>query len=391
MENQEAGYGIPPGAGYTESMALVCICLALQEPLGALKLRLILPNSIYINNRLVEIAVKNSAEEPKLHYRLTKKYKQFLIDGAPPGPTLALPAANLSLLQTLPELAEYLSSLNERVLLLDNYRERVIELARLLNDIVTCQPDGVIAALMLCPYHHYVAHHAINCALLAVRLGQSYGLKYTETEQLVCSALTMNIASASLQDSMASQQAKPSTAQQQILHAHTLLGSALLREAGVEDNLWHTIVLLHHEKKNGRGYPFGLAREDVEPLAHLLHMLDIVTAKLMPRTYRPRIKPQQALGELYAGKMGQIDAELIAHLVKIIGIYPPGSFVELADGSKAIVVNATSNAATPRVAPQSRPAERIDTAQQAFRIVRSLNIQVKECDLPLFYHLWNLS
>lgn len=352
-------------------------------------MRLSLPDSIYIRNRLVEVTVPDWNKEPELHYRLTDKFKQSLIAETPTGPTPALPPASISPLQAVPALAAYLRALNERVLAFTDYRERLVELASLLIEMAARQPDGVIAAIMLCPYSQYSAHHAINCALLAARVGQSYSLAPADTEQLVCAALTMNIASASLQDHMASQQAEPSTAQRQTLQAHPLLGSALLREAGVEDALWHTIVLLHHEKKNGRGYPFGLAGESVEPLAHLLHALDLVTAKMMPRTYRARIKPQQALGELYAGKVGQIDSELITHLVKIIGIYPPGSFVELADGSRAIVVNTTANAATPRVAPQSRPAERIDTAQEEFRIVKALNIHVEERYLPLFYRLWS--
>ncbi|EEG08471.1 HD-GYP domain-containing protein [Pseudogulbenkiania ferrooxidans] len=352
-------------------------------------MRFSLPDSLYIHNRLVEVTVRHGAQEPEQHFRLTDKFKQSLIEDAPTRPIPALPPTSISPVQAVPNLADYLRALNQRVLVFSDYRERLMELANLLIEMAGSQPDGVIAAIMLCPYRHYAAHHAINCALLAARVGQSYGLPSADTEQLVCAALTMNVSSASLQDSMASQQAEPSTAQRQTLHAHPLLSSALLREAGVDDVLWHTIVLLHHEKKNGRGYPFSLAGEDVEPLAHLLHALDLVTAKMMPRTYRARMKPKQALGELYAGKMGEIDPELVSHLVKVIGIYPPGSFVELADGNRAIVVNITANAATPRVAPQTRPAERIDTAQECFRIVKSLNIQVEERYLPLFYRLWS--
>ncbi|WP_232219869.1 HD-GYP domain-containing protein [Pseudogulbenkiania sp. MAI-1] len=350
-----------------------------------------LPDSIYIRNRLVEVTIQNEKKEPELHYRLTDKFKQSLLADTPTGPIPALPPASISPLQAVPELASYLHALNERVLVFADYRERLVELADLLIEMAGRQTDGVIAAIMLCPYRHYAAHHAINCALLAARASQSYALPAADAKQLVCAALTMNIASASLQDSMASQQAEPSTAQRQTLQAHPLLGSALLREAGVEDALWHALVLMHHEKQNGRGYPFGLAGDDIEPLAHRLHALDLVTAKMMPRTYRARIKPKQALGELYAGKVEQLDPELITHLVKIIGIYPPGSFVELADGSKAIVVNTTTNAATPRVAPQTRPTERIDTSQEAFRIVKALNIQVAERYLPLFYRLWSPS
>ncbi|WP_254894762.1 HD-GYP domain-containing protein [Chromobacterium haemolyticum] len=346
-----------------------------------------------IHNRVSEVFNTSDGVEAEVYYRLTERFKQLLVAEAPSDLPIALAQSPIgtSPLLVVPENADYLHALNARILLLPDYRERLVELARLLIEMASRQPDGVIAAIMLCPYRYYTAHHAINCALLAARVGQSYALKLDDMEQLVCAALTMNIASVSLQDRMASQEAPPSTSQRQALQAHPLVGSALLREAGVESVLWHAIVLQHHEKKNGQGYPFGLTGEYLEPLAQLLHTLDVVTAKMMPRTYRGRILPQQALGELYTGKLEVSDSILISHLVKIMGIYPPGSFVELADGSKAIVVNTTANAATPRVVQLSRPTERIDTTHDAFRIVKVNNVQVKESYLRLIYYLWSLS
>ncbi len=350
-------------------------------------MRLSLPNSLYIRNRLVEVLEERDGKESVV-FRLSDKYRQRVLEHSPGGAIPALPSEDMTPLQAMPALVAHLRALSERVLAVPGFPERIAALAALVSRMAHTQPDGVIAAIMLCPYHHYTAHHAINCSLLAARLGQSLALTSQAAEQLVCAALTMNIASAKLQDRMASQQAGPSTAQQQTLHAHPLLAAAMLREAGVEDEAWLELVLLHHEKTDGRGYPFGLSGDDIEHQVHRLHALDLVTAKMMPRTYRSRLKPKVALGELYAGKMEQVEPELVSHLVKIIGIYPPGSFVELADGDRAIVVRQTDNVATPIVASQTRPGSLIDTGQAEVSIVKALNFQVEERYLPLFYRLW---
>ncbi|XLM21725.1 phosphohydrolase, partial [Chromobacterium piscinae] len=77
---------------------------------------------------------------------------------------------------------------------------------------------------------------------------------------------------------------------------------AILREAGIDDQLWHTLVQTHHESWRGTGYPFGLAKEQILPPAHLLHLADITCAKLLPRRYRSALLPATALGQIFQRK-----------------------------------------------------------------------------------------
>jgi HD-GYP domain-containing protein (c-di-GMP phosphodiesterase class II) len=163
----------------------------------------------------------------------------------------------------------------------------------------------------------------------------------------------------------------------------------MLREVEMLDPLWHTAVLMHHERRDGRGYAFGVHDSEIPALARLIHLLDIVAAKLMPRSYRPSVAPKQALAALYAGEMESFDPLYITQLVKILGIYPPGSFIELQNGDHALVVKNGDSAATPLVVSIKSPDHPIDTAQAGYHVKQSVSLSLEARHLPLFYRYWS--
>jgi HD-GYP domain-containing protein (c-di-GMP phosphodiesterase class II) len=112
----------------------------------------------------------------------------------------------------------------------------------------------------------------------------------------------MNMSICELQNALYHQQEALSPQQEDEIASHPLMSSAILREAGVSDELWHWLVQTHHESWLGNGYPYGLARGEIESLAHMLHMADITCAKLTPRSYRAGMVPAAALGHIFQRK-----------------------------------------------------------------------------------------
>ncbi|WP_293764796.1 HD domain-containing phosphohydrolase [uncultured Aquitalea sp.] len=208
-------------------------------------------------------------------------------------------------------------------------------------DIITLSernPDGLIAALLLLPFQEYSPAHAAHTASLLALLTGRLRLPAGHRETLLCAALTMNISKLELHNALFAQQEQPHNDQRELINAHPLLSSAILREAGIEDELWHTLVQSHHENWQGTGYPYGLPREQILPPAHLLHLADIVCAKLTPRRYRPAQLPAAALGNVFTRKDVDFDANFTAMLIRELGVYPPGSFVKLASNEIAVVL-----------------------------------------------------
>lgn len=179
----------------------------------------------------------------------------------------------------------------------------------------------------------YAAAHALlvaACCDLATQVLPDW--RDDERRRLRQVALTMNIAMAEQQDLMA-RQAGPLTApQRELVSAHPALGAARLRELGVVDADWLAAVEQHHAAPPG---PLA-GRDAAGRIARLVRRADVHTAALSRRGPRDPLTPSSAARNAYLDEDDQPD-ECGAALIKVLGIYPPGTLVRLASGEVAVV------------------------------------------------------
>lgn len=341
-----------------------------------------LPDNLFVRNRV--------SQDGPLTFKLSPKFRDSLLlpQTAGVAPTLPDPAP-LALAEAL-SLAAYYSTLINSTSGHNLLETHLPPLIKRLIQLAKRAPDGIVAAILLCPWQNYATHHAINTTLLAYRLCQALGIGEEQCKTLMQAALTMNLGCMALHNEMAKQDAPPSTLQRQLIDAHPIISSALVREGGLEDERLHQLLLTHHERLDGRGYPFGARGDDIDPLAHLLHVLDITIAKLMPRGYRGSVPARNALADVYSGATEKFDARYATQLVKVLGIYPPGSFVELESGETAIVVAHTDHATSPRVATPASKYNLLDTTEPGHRITKSVPLKVDERFLSKLAPFWSL-
>ncbi|WP_028535878.1 HD-GYP domain-containing protein [Paludibacterium yongneupense] len=341
-----------------------------------------LPGSLYIKNRFSQIG--------EYEFRLESRFREELLLAGQATPPAPLPPASAHPMLDFPLLVQHLNALLRNYLHLEGAAGLTIGLAHSLIERVCKNRDGYLAAALLrVEQSAYTARHALFCAILAIRMGEALEFPTGDIRHLVAASLTMNVGSVGLHDEMNHRRGTPTTMQWQQIKIHPLTSAAILREAGVVDERWHNGVLLHHEKRNGLGYPFGLRDDEIPMHAHLLHVLDIVCARLMPRGYRNRVPAPTALAALYTSKNEPIDITLAAHLIRVLGLYPPGSFVELKNGEVALVVHVGANAAAPHVSLAcSDPLQLVDTASGEYRIARAVNFPVDDKTVALYEKCW---
>jgi PAS domain S-box-containing protein len=71
------------------------------------------------------------------------------------------------------------------------------------------------------------------------------------------------------------------------------------------------VVLQHHERMNGSGYPSGLKGDDIRPEARIVAVADVVEAMVYPRSYRPALGLDNALREIAKSKGTLYDADVV--------------------------------------------------------------------------------
>ena len=329
-------------------------------------------------------------QEGPLVFRLDEKFRHSLMAQSPHAIEPRLPEPSSLALWEAAALANYYSKLTA----LQPGRLQVDQLIGVVDRLTMLarqNPDGAVAAILLCQWENYVAHHAINVALLACLMADTLNLDAAIHRLLMLAALTMNLGAIALHNEMAHQEGPPCTMQRQLIDMHPIVSSALLREIGFEDERLHLVILTHHERHDGHGYPFKLKANETDQMAHLLHLLDVTIAKLMPRSYRQRLPAKKTLAQLYTDAGEPFEPCYLMQLVKVLGLYPSGSFVSLDSGESAIVVAQTGRAHEPRVATLRGRYALLDTAARDRRIASSIHIQVEARHLSWLAPFWGLN
>ena len=236
----------------------------------------------------------------------------------------------------------------------------------------------------------YSAHHSLLCGLVAEVCADWYEWSPAEMDALVLSALSMNVSMSAMQDALTRQVQPLSPAQREQVQAHPEKSAEMLAAAGVQDTLWVDVVRRHHDASTD-----GAPDSDAPArLARLLRRVDVYTAKLSSRAGRSAVTPAKAARDTCLGPDGKPDA-VGAGILRKLGLYPPGSFVKLANGDLGVVIKRGVQAHMPLVAALRRsdgglyptPKKR-DTTQRVYAVAHGVTVRELKVHLN---HLRNLT
>ena len=213
----------------------------------------------------------------------------------------------------------------------------------------------------------YSASHSLMCAVLCHLVAPEFMLTQHERNSLVRAALTMNIAMTALQDQLATQRGKPSQEQQIAIRAHAAKGALMLSNMGITNELWLETIQLHHQEDAQQAEL--LAMTPPHRLAVILHVVDRYAAMISPRQSREgRSASESAQNIIHSN--AEHDDPVGQALVRVVGLCPPGTFVQLDDDKVAVVMRRSSQPNLPDVAivlnahgQQVRPPALHHTAQ----------------------------
>ena len=216
----------------------------------------------------------------------------------------------------------------------------LIELCGTHSDMCVC-----MAAYL--PGRSHATRHSFAAAVFAILLGSLLAWD-ASLPTIAQAALTMNLSHLSHHDDWAGIRGHLSEGQRMNVHRHPYLSADLLSQTPGTDLRWITAVDQHHENLDGSGYPVGLQGEEIVPEARVLRVADTWCALVLDRQGRGRKPPRHALHLLSESARGHLDHQVFLALKKLIGFYPPGTFIRLANRETAVVVRWDRNGYLPR-------------------------------------------
>jgi len=269
----------------------------------------------------------------------------------------AVDASEISPVTLLEDLEVRLEKLFSAVEKPDNFIESVRAMAGTLQYVCREDEDLALSSVMTVGIPHYTSSHPLSVGILSEITAMRAGWPVDKRLSLLCAALTMNVSMNDLQDKLLQQSGPLSPWQKREITRHPVRSAEMLAALGVKDSLWLEAVREHHEAVDGSGYPSGLDGSKICASARILAPSDVFCARVSGRMYRGELLPDKAVRELFLGKGRLFDNELTDILIKNLGIYPPGTFVRLANDEIAVVTRKGNSINTPIVYGIVKPNE----------------------------------
>ncbi len=148
----------------------------------------------------------------------------------------------------------------------------------------------------------------------AQALGRELGLSDEALRLLGQAAMLRDVGKIGLPDTLLQKCGALDDHEQKRMQRHTVVGEQIMASLRSTAALL-PIIRHHHERVDGRGYPDGLAGDQIPLGARIVAIADAYNAMLSPRPYRPALTPAQALQTLKSGAGKQWDAALVALFV----------------------------------------------------------------------------
>ena len=159
----------------------------------------------------------------------------------------------------------------------------------------------------------YTAGHSERVSVVSVAIGRELGLGLEALEVLRLGALLHDIGKIGVPDEVLRKPGALTGAEYDTIKQHPVLGARILRS--VPFLARHLpIVELHHERPDGRGYPYGLRGDDIPLPARIVHVADAYDAMTSARAYRRAMPPGEALRELRRCAGAEFHAEVVGAL-----------------------------------------------------------------------------
>lgn len=196
--------------------------------------------------------------------------------------------------------------------------------------------EAVLAAVVS-PFPHYRGKPSPLIAAIAVRLATELGLPQSEVERVRVAALLHDIGKVAVPAQILAKPGPLTVAEWQSVVQHPRIGQVIIDQvAAVQDA--GTIILHHHERFAGHGYPYGLRGAEIPLGARIVAIADAYDAMIQDRPYRRAISHEAAIAELREHAGSQFDPELITLFCDLYTNEAPAADSSLLIGRPSTVI-----------------------------------------------------
>jgi HD-GYP domain-containing protein (c-di-GMP phosphodiesterase class II) len=186
------------------------------------------------------------------------------------------------------------------------------------------------------------ALHSVNVTVLCLLLGKAMGLPADALGDLGTAAMLHDLGKQQLPDRVRFREEHFTPAELKLYQSHVGHGAQLGKRLKLPVNALLG-VSQHHEMEDGTGFPLGLKGDKISPLAKILALVNRYDNLCNPGNPSGALTPHEALSLIFAQMKTRFETQTLGAFIRMMGVYPPGSVVQLVDARYAMVVSVNSS------------------------------------------------
>lgn len=183
----------------------------------------------------------------------------------------------------------------------------------------------------------YIFPYSLHTCLISVILAMEIGSDSAECRKVGVAGLIHDVGMLKIPQHIRLATGDLSEDNMDMIHSHPERGARILSNVDRLESSIKRVAAEHHEQVDGSGYPLGLTHEDIHPHARIVNFAMTFVAMTQSRSHRSSLTAQQSIRELVKAERERYDDRVLRAFINRLGLYPPGTFVELDSGQRALV------------------------------------------------------
>ena len=220
-----------------------------------------------------------------------------------------------------------LNAINEAQELINAMTEQLLSVDEMVLHLVSDSDDG-----------NSLQFHSLNVSVLSMLLARECKLPAEAIRQVGMGALFHDIGKLKIPSQILRKTSPLTKPEQNLMAQHPRYGLELLSLASGFPEPAKRIVQYHHEYLDGSG-PQGLRGDQLDPLTQIVSLIN----EYDNLCHLQAKVPYSALSGLYKQRKAQFNPEYLSMLIRLMGIYPPGSVVQLSNGQVGLVMSVNAS------------------------------------------------
>jgi HD-GYP domain-containing protein (c-di-GMP phosphodiesterase class II) len=195
--------------------------------------------------------------------------------------------------------------------------------------------------LLTCNAGDNASAHAMNVTVISLLMGRVFGLGDEEMLDLGIGALLHDVGKIDLPERLRHADARATKEDLAAYRDHVAHGVLHGKRMGLGSGAL-LVLAQHHEHADGSGFPLKLKAERLSTAARIVALVNRYDNLCNPPSLANALTPHEALSIMFSQSRSQFDASILNSFIRMMGVYPAGSVVQLTDDRYALVMSVNS-------------------------------------------------